>query len=84
MTRQIAMRTGFHSLIELLLRHEENQKTKNEVLWQGLQIRRPDLVELAVAYGALVDVVRTCAYTQTARNPKASSRLTLRSLSNQE
>jgi ankyrin repeat protein len=48
----VALRTGFHSLIELLLRHEEDQRIRNNVLRQAVEARRHDLVELAVAYGA--------------------------------
>ena len=49
---RVAVKTGFHSLIELLLRHEESTKAKNEFLGQAVHMRRPDLVELAVKYGA--------------------------------
>ena len=48
----VALKTRFHSLIELLLRHEEDQRTRNNVLRQAVDARRHDIVELAVAYGA--------------------------------
>jgi ankyrin repeat protein len=48
----VALKTGFHSLIELLLRHERSQERKNALLAQAVQDRRSDLVELAVLYGA--------------------------------
>src|SRR3990170_6640316 len=48
----VALRTGFHSLVELLLRHEEDQRARNNVLKQAVEARRHDIVELAVAYGA--------------------------------
>jgi hypothetical protein len=48
----VALKTGFHSLVELLLRHEEDQRTKNNVLRQAVEARRHDIVELAVAHGA--------------------------------
>ncbi len=48
----VALRAGFHSLLELLLRHESSQQSKNAVLEEAVQMRRPDLVELAVKYGA--------------------------------
>src|SRR5439155_4347441 len=48
----VALKTGFHSLIELLLRHEEDQRTRNNVLRRAVEARRHDIVELAVAYGA--------------------------------
>jgi hypothetical protein len=47
----VALRTGFHSLIELLLRHEESQQVKNDALAHAVRSRRADLVELAVHYG---------------------------------
>jgi ankyrin repeat protein len=48
----VAVSTGFHSLVELLLRHEDSQQVKNDTLRQAVQLRRPELVELAVKYGA--------------------------------
>lgn len=36
----------------MLLRHEESQKAKDEALAFAVQARRPDLVELAIRYGA--------------------------------
>lgn len=60
---RVALDTEFHSLIELLLRHEVNQRVKNEVLAQAVDMRRLDFVELAVEYGAdtaslpLIDVL---------------------------
>lgn len=47
----VALKTGFHSLIALLLRHEEDQRIKNNVLRQAVVARRHDIVELAVAHG---------------------------------
>jgi hypothetical protein len=52
-----ALNTGFHSLIELLLRHEEDQRARNNVLRQAVEARRHDIVELAVAYGAETSTV---------------------------
>lgn len=48
----VAIATGFHSLIELLLRHEESQQVKNDALRLALQLDRPAFIELAVAHGA--------------------------------
>src|SRR5574340_1541885 len=48
----VALKTGFYSLIELLLRHEENQRARNSVLRQAVEMRQYDIVELAVAHGA--------------------------------
>ena len=48
----VAMSTGFHSLVELLLRHEQSQEVKNDALRQALFLNRPAFVELALAHGA--------------------------------
>ena len=48
----IALQTGFHSLIELLLQHESDQAAKNAVLIEACQERQVGLVELALQYGA--------------------------------
>jgi hypothetical protein len=61
----VAITTGFHSLIELLLRHAPSQQAKNDALHRAVQRRRPDVIELAVTYGAeiasvpFVDVLGT-------------------------
>lgn len=49
---KVAIGTGFHSLIELLLRHEKSQQVKNDSLRLALQLGRPPLIELALAHGA--------------------------------
>jgi hypothetical protein len=49
---QIALDRGFHSLVELLVRHETDQPEKERALKQAVAIRRFDLVELLVANGA--------------------------------
>jgi ankyrin repeat protein len=48
----IAVQTGFHSLIELLLQHESDQAAKNAVLIEACQERQVGLVELALQHGA--------------------------------
>src|SRR5688572_20226123 len=48
----IAIATGFHSLIELLLRQAPNQQSRNEALRQAVCRRRSDVIELALNYGA--------------------------------
>ena len=48
----VAMATGFHSLVELLLRNERRLEVKNDALRQALFLDRPAYVELAVAHGA--------------------------------
>lgn len=48
----VAMSSGFHSLVELLLRHEPSQDVKNGVLQEALLFGRPAFVELALTCGA--------------------------------
>jgi hypothetical protein len=48
----IAVQTGFHSLIELLLQHESGQAAKDAVLIEACQERHVGVVELALQYGA--------------------------------
>lgn len=61
---QVAMDTGFQSLIELLIRHEERLEVKNEALANAVERKRLDFVELLVSNGAevrsvpLADVLR--------------------------
>ena len=50
----VSLSTGFHSLIELLLRHEESQERKNEVLREALLMKKPAFIDLALAHGAEV------------------------------
>jgi hypothetical protein len=47
--------TGFHSLVELLLRNEHSQEAKDDCLRNALFLNRPAFAELAIAHGA--DVV---------------------------
>jgi ankyrin repeat protein len=53
----VAMSTGFHSLVELLLRHESSQEAKNALLQEALMFDRPAFVELALTYGADIQSV---------------------------
>ena len=48
----IALQTGFHSLIELLLQHESGQAAKDAVLIEACQERQVSVVKLALQYGA--------------------------------
>lgn len=48
----IAVQTGFHSLIELLLQHESDQAAKNAVLIEACRERQVNVVELALQHGA--------------------------------
>jgi hypothetical protein len=62
---EIVIETGFHSLVELLAKHESSQSVKDAALGRAASSRRLDLVELLLAYGAdirsvpLVDVLLT-------------------------
>jgi hypothetical protein len=60
-----ALTAGFHSLIELLLRHEPSQTAKDQALVHAVQLRRLDLVELAVKYGA---DIRSVAFGEVLEN----------------
>jgi hypothetical protein len=61
---QVSIESGFHSLVELLLRHESSQEMKNQALSLALSEKRLDLIQLMVNYGAeiratpFVDVLR--------------------------
>jgi len=49
---QAAVETGFHSLAELVVKHESSQRSKNAALIEALSQKRLDLIELLVANGA--------------------------------
>jgi hypothetical protein len=46
---EIAVETGFHSLVELIAKHEANQSAKDAALRYAVSSRRLDLVELLLA-----------------------------------
>jgi ankyrin repeat protein len=48
----IAINSGFHSLVELLARHEGRQEAKNQALSFAVSEKQLDFVELLVAHGA--------------------------------
>lgn len=52
----VAIKTGFHSLVETIAPHE-TQDAKDQALGQAVSQRRPDLVELLVAHGAEIKAV---------------------------
>lgn len=62
---QIAVKTGFHSLVELIAKNENSQSSKNAALADAASARRLDLVEVLLEHGAniksvsLVDVLLT-------------------------
>ncbi len=49
---QVALETGFHSLVELLARHESDQSVKNAALREAVARVRMAFVELLLANGA--------------------------------
>lgn len=49
---KIAVHSGFHSLVELLLRHESSQARKDAVLGEAVWSDKAPLVELSLRYGA--------------------------------
>jgi hypothetical protein len=51
---EVALDTGFHSLVELLVRNETSQELKDEALQQAVSLKRLDFIELLVSYGAEV------------------------------
>lgn len=51
---EVALNTGFHSLVELLLHNEKSQELKNSALKHALPLRRLDLIELLISHGAEV------------------------------
>ena len=51
---RIAVETGFHSLIELIAKHETNQANKNSALEGAVSLKRLDLAELLIQNGAQV------------------------------
>ncbi len=50
----VALNTGFHSLIEFLLRHEENQSAKDDVLRQACWSGQRSVMQLALNHGASI------------------------------
>ena len=56
---EVALNAGFHSLVELLLRNEENQQLKNRALQQAFSLKRLDLIELLVSHGAEIGQSRS-------------------------
>src|SRR5271156_6726113 len=54
---EIAVETGFHSLVELIAKHETSQSAKAAALGDAVSSRRLDLVELLLAYGTDIKAV---------------------------
>jgi hypothetical protein len=49
---QVAIDLGFHSLVELLAKHEDCQAIKDGALSDAVELRRLELVELLLSLGA--------------------------------
>lgn len=54
---RVALDTGFHSLIELLLQHEQNQSVKDDVLRQACWSGQRSVMQLALNHGASISGV---------------------------
>lgn len=54
---RVALDTGFHSLIELLLQHESDQSTKDAILKESCWRNQASVMHLALQYGASIDAV---------------------------
>ena len=54
---EIAVETGFHSMVELLARRGSDESTKNAALAQAVSSHRLDLVELLVQHGADINSI---------------------------
>ena len=48
----IAVDTGFHSLVELLVRNESRQEQEDSALREAVESRRLDMVDVLVENGA--------------------------------
>jgi ankyrin repeat protein len=69
----VAISTGFHSLVELLLRHEENQKVKNDTLQLALLLDQHSFIELAAVHGAEIASVPFLDVLMTGNRAVAAS-----------
>jgi hypothetical protein len=54
---QIAVGTGFHSMVELIAKHETSQSSKNAALADSVSLRRLDFVELLIENGVEINSV---------------------------
>ena len=54
---EVALDTGFHSLVEMLVRHEASQNLKNRALRHAVSLKRLDFIELLVSNGAEISSV---------------------------
>lgn len=49
---EVALDTGFHSLVELLVRNEASQELKDRALRRAVSLKRLDFIELLVSHAA--------------------------------
>jgi hypothetical protein len=54
---QIAVETGFHSLVELIVKHDSSQSSKDAALADAVSLKRLDFVELLIENGARIDAI---------------------------
>lgn len=54
---EIAVEVGFHSLVELIAKHETSQSAKDAAIGEALSTRRLDLIELLLSNGADIKAV---------------------------
>ncbi len=54
---EVALDTGFHSLVELLVRNETSQELKNDALQRAVSLKRLDFIELLISHGAEISSV---------------------------
>jgi hypothetical protein len=66
---EVAVETGFHSLVLLLARNERQQQIKNKALQKATELHQFDLIELLVREGARVSEVPLLHALRT-RDPK--------------
>ena len=69
----MAVETGFHSLVELIAKHDTSQSSEDAALADAVSSRRLDLVELLLANGA--DIKKVCSSCRSSAhlgNPRRS------------
>ena len=54
---KVALDTGFHSLVEVLVQNEPNQELKNWALGHSLSLKRLDFIQLLLSNGADISSV---------------------------
>ena len=59
---EVALDTGFHSLVELLVRNESSQDLKNRALRRAVSLKRLDFIDLLASHGAEIKSVAFIFY----------------------